>query len=92
MENLPITLRIGSQNYRYNIPRDMEEAYRKAESLINEKAGQYMQHYPNQSDEQYLVLTLLDIALKNVQERMANDAKVALDAMEKLNKELDEIL
>ena len=90
-ENLSITLRIGPQNYRFPIPREKEEAYRKAADMINDKIGQYMQHYPNQSTDQYLVVTMLDIAVKLVQGHMDNDASEAMAVMTQLSEEIDKI-
>ena len=61
---LSITLHFGSWTLPMTIRREEEYVYRQAEKLIKERFNFYTNSYPGQSTEMYLVMTILDIAVK----------------------------
>ena len=72
---LPITLKIGSRTFPMNVARVDEYFYREAERLINDRYRYYADRYPSQGNETYLMMALLDIAVKY--KRMESEADPA---------------
>lgn len=72
---LNITLKIDNTPFQMEIQREDEYAYRQAEKLINERRRHYADTFPKQSNETYLIMTLLDIALKYKQNELRNDTQ-----------------
>ena len=60
-DTLSITIRFGTMSIPLNIPREQEYAYRQAEKLIKEKYGFYTSKYPGQSENIYLIMTMVDM-------------------------------
>lgn len=56
------------------VAREDEYAYREAEKLINERLRFYADRYPTQGMETYLMMALLDIALKLKQSELIQDS------------------
>lgn len=63
-DTFQITLKLGAQSFPITIRRDEELFYRDAEKLINQRYSYYANHYPGQPVTTYLLMTLLDIAVK----------------------------
>jgi hypothetical protein len=91
-EKFTIQLRIGNQTYPITIRRDMEEIYRKATQQINDKLNLYKSHFPNQGEEKYMSMVMLDIAVKRIQCEMQNDTEPFMVSLDKLTQEIEEIL
>jgi cell division protein ZapA len=63
-DTFQITLKLGGQNFSITIRRDEEIFYRDAEKLINQRYSFYANHFPGQSVTTYLLMTVLDIAVR----------------------------
>ena len=70
-DTFQITLKLGGQNFSITIKRDEELYYRDAEKLINQRYSYYANHFPGQSVTTYLLMTVLDIAVR-LQKESAN--------------------
>lgn len=89
MEDLQnITIRFGSWDLPMTVPRKEEHLYRQAEKLMKERYAFYTRSYPGLATERYMVLCMLDIAVK-LQHSMENNDNTTL--MEKLSPLLTEI-
>lgn len=85
-ETLSIQLTIGSKTYPIEIDRKKEETYRKAAQLINNKIHKYISFFPDQATEDYMAMTLIDIAVSLIDESNVDDK------LHELVKNLDEAL
>lgn len=70
-DTFQITLKLGGQNFSMTIKRDEELFYRDAEKLINQRYNYYANHFTGQSVTTYLLMTVLDIAVR-LQKEAAN--------------------
>lgn len=88
-DKLVIRLIIGHQEHAITVPRSQEERFRKASKLINEKLGKYEQRYANQSQEKYMSIVLLDLAVALLQNENKQDTRPILDLLEQLTREIE---
>lgn len=88
-DQLNITLKIGVRSFPMTIRRSDEFAYREAEKLINERLRFYADRYPTQTNETYLMMTLLDVALQLKQNEERFDATPWTNALQGLLGELE---
>ncbi len=88
-EQLNITLKIGSRPFPMTVNRDEEYSYREAEKLINERLRFYADRYPTQSNETYLMMTLLDVALRLKQNELKNDSTPFVTALQGILHDLE---
>lgn len=91
-DNLSITLKFGSWTLPMTIRREDEYAYRQAEKLIKERYNYYTSSYRNQSTEMYLVMTILDLAVKLKINEAEADIKPITSRLEPLLEELESVL
>ncbi len=91
-DQLNITLKIGSRPFPMTVNKDDEYSYREAEKLINERLRFYANRYPTQSNETYLMMTLLDVALSLKQNELKNDSTPFVAALEGILRDLEENL
>ena len=91
-DNLSITLKFGSWTLPMTIRKEDEYAYRQAEKLIKERYNYYTSSYRNQSTEMYLVMTILDLAVKLKMKEMEADTTPITNRLEPLLEELESIL
>ena len=97
-DTLSITLRFGSWTLPMTIKRDEEYIYRQAEKLIKERFNFYTSNYPGQnsypgqSNEMYLVMTILDIAVMSKRQETNYDAQPILDVLSPLLTEVEAAL
>lgn len=89
---LNITLFVGAREYKYPIPRQHEEAYRRAAEMINEKLARYTERFPGKTDQDYMMATMFDVAVRLMQGQIDQDATEVFKSMRLLNSELDEVL
>lgn len=87
-----IQLWIGNQKYPITVSRDKEEIFRKAEKLVNEKLNRYRITYPNQGDDIYMSVVLLDLAVSLLQSEERQDAEPYNKVLSQLTKEIEEAL
>lgn len=74
------------------ILRSDEYMYRQAEKLVKERFNFYTSNYPGQSTEMYLVMTVLDVALKVKRQESSLDAQPLADRLVPLLDELESAL
>ena len=63
-DTLSITLRFGTWTLPMTVRRADEYVYRQAEKLIKERYNFYTSEYRNMNTEMYLVMTVLDVAVR----------------------------
>lgn len=63
-DTLKITLKLCGQSFSIDAKRDEEIFYRDAEKLINQQYTHYANKYGDQSNFVYLLMTLIDIAVR----------------------------
>lgn len=63
-DTFQINLKLGGQNFSITIRRDEELFYREAEKHINQRYRYYADHFTGQSVNTYLLMTVLDIAVR----------------------------
>ena len=88
-DTLSITIRFGTMSIPLNIPREQEYAYRQAEKLIKEKYGFYTSKYPGQSENIYLIMTMVDMAVQAKQNELALDVTPVAERLAPLIGELE---
>lgn len=91
-DTLSITLRFGTWTLPMTIQRKDEYAYRQAERLIKERYNFYTSNYHGQTTEMYLVMTMLDVAVRFKQQEVAMDASPLVGRIEALLGELESAL
>lgn len=91
-DKLGIRLEIGHHTMSVNIPRDMEEIYRAAGKLINQKINTYSVMYPQKDYEQVLSMVLVDISLSYKLSENENNTAPYLQSIDQLTKEIEETL
>ncbi len=89
---LHITLKIGAHPFPMDVVRDDEFYYREAEKLINGRYRYYANRYPGQQNEIYLMMTLLDIAVRYERLESSADNAPMLNALKGLLKEVEDEL
>ena len=70
-DTFQITLKLGGQSFSITIKRDEELFYRDAEKRINQRYSYYANHFPGENVTTYLLMTVLDIAVR-LQKESAN--------------------
>jgi hypothetical protein len=85
-DNLTIQLTIGSKSYSLDISRKNEEIYRMAGNLINNTIHRYINNFSELEKEDYMAMSLIDIAVDLVKE-LSMDNK-----MDELIKKIDNTL
>lgn len=75
-----------------NVLRSDEHFYRNAERLIKERYTFYTSNYKSQSTEMYLVMTLLDVAVRLERTREMGDTTPLLERLKPLLNDVEKIL
>ncbi len=91
-DTFQITLKLGAQNFPITIRREEEIYYRDAEKLINQRYSYYANHYPGQSVTTYLLMTLLDVAVKLQKQEATGNLQPIMATLNGLVNELDSAL
>eukprot|EP00825_Cyclidium_porcatum_P024516 TRINITY_DN26921_c0_g1_i1.p1 TRINITY_DN26921_c0_g1~~TRINITY_DN26921_c0_g1_i1.p1 ORF type:complete len:381 (-),score=49.20 TRINITY_DN26921_c0_g1_i1:144-1286(-) len=91
-EKFTIKLQVGRRTISVTIPRDMEELYRSADKLINDKVNTYASMYPGKDYEQFLCMALIDIALSFRLTEKRNDTSPYAETIGKLTSEIEDVL
>lgn len=74
------------------VAREDEYAYREAEKLINERLRFYADRYPTQGTETYLMMALLDIALKLKQSELMQDSSSLATTLQSMLNDLEKVV
>lgn len=91
-DTLSITLHFGSWTLPMTVRRTDEYVYRQAEKLIKERFNFYTSSYPGQNTEMYLLMTIIDVAVKLKQQETSMDVEPVVGRLEPLLKELESAL
>ena len=83
-----ITIRFGSWDLPMTVLRKDEHLYRQAEELMKERYAFYTRNYKGLTPERYMVMCMLDIAVR-LQHSLENNANNNL--IEELQPLIDEI-
>lgn len=87
-----IRLLIGNQIHPLSVPRDKEKLYRDAADYINKRLSQYRTKVPNQTEERYSTVVMLDLAVQIFMMQEQNDTQPFVDALTQLTVEVEEAL
>ena len=91
-EKFQITLKISGQNFPITIKRDEEIFYREAEKLINQRYNFYANSYPGQANTTYLLMTIIEIAVKLKQQESSGNLQPVMATLNGLVDELNAAL
>lgn len=91
-EKFVIRLLIGNQLHPLTVARDKEKLYRDAADYINKRLAQYRSSAPNQSEERYNAVVMLDLALQVFQLQDHNDTQPYTSALAQLTTEIEDVL
>lgn len=87
-----ITIKLGARSFPITIKREEEIYYRDAEKLINARFTYYANHYPRQGNDTYLLMTLLDIAVRLQKSETSGNLKPVMGVLEGLRNEVENAL
>lgn len=90
-DKIRIHLNIGRNFIPLTIPRENEELYRNAARSIEEKLGRYRTKYPDQGEERYLSIVLIDFAVRALQAEKASDTEPYHNLISELSAELEQL-
>lgn len=91
-DSLQIRLKLGSRPLTMMVRRADEELYRAAERLINERFSYYSNHYPAQGSEMYLTMMALDVAVQLKAIERDSDPRPAMERIDTLIREVEQVL
>lgn len=93
VEKQHITIHIYDTQISIMVPKEQEQMYREAGSMINERLNTYFNHYKGlKSDKEIIYYAMIDIALRCVIESRKNDVSPITDILSALYSEIDEAL
>ena len=91
-DTLKITLKLCGQNFSIDAKRDEEIYYRDAEKLINKQFSYYANSYTGQNHAVYLLMTLIDIAVRYEKCRASGNLEPIMGQLNNLISEINEAL
>ncbi|MBQ0072995.1 MAG: cell division protein ZapA [Prevotella sp.] len=93
VEKQHITLHIYDTQISIMVPKEQEQQYREAGTLINEKLNAYFGHYKGlKADKEIMYYAMIDIAIRCVSEVKRNDVSPITDILTELSSEIAEAL
>jgi cell division protein ZapA (FtsZ GTPase activity inhibitor) len=91
-DKLSIRVNVADRYYPLRVDREDEERIRKAAKLINDKVLQYKQRYNDKDVQDFLAMAALQYVIKSLELDNTHDASPVLEAVDLLNKKLEQIL
>lgn len=91
-EKQKITIRFGSWDLPMTVQRKDEHIYREAEKLMKERYAFYTSNYKGLATERYMVMCMLDIAVRLQHTIERNDHTGLLDRLTTLAEEIEKNL
>lgn len=91
-EKQNITIRFGSWDLPMTVPRKNEHLYREAEKIMKERYAFYTGTYKGLATERYMIMSMLDIAVRLVHAREKGDTTPIVAAIEPLVNEIETAL
>ncbi len=93
VEKQHITIHIYDTQISIMVPKEQEQMYREAGSMINERLNTYFSHYKGlKGDKEIIYYAMIDIALRCVNESKRNNVSPITDILSKLSSEIEEVL
>ena len=87
-----ITIRFGSWDLPMTVLRKDEHLYREAEKLMKERYAFYTRSYKGLATERYMVMCMLDIAVRLQHALEQNDSTDILEKLPPLAEEIEKRL
>lgn len=87
-----ITIRFGACDIPMTVRRQDEHLYREAEKLMKERFSFYTNNYKNQSKERYLIMSMLDIAVRLQYAMEANNDSILFEKLKPLIEDIEKKL
>ena len=91
-EKQRITIRFGSWDLPMTVFRKDEHLYREAEKLMKERYAFYTNNYKGLQTERYMMMCMLDIAVRYLQQQNDLDTLPFMQSIEQLTGEIEEVL
>lgn len=91
-DKFQITIKLGGQSFSITIRRDEELFYRNAEKLVNERFSYYVNRFPKQDNNTYMLMTILDVAVRLQKAETQGNISPVMPKLIKLTEELDAAL
>ena len=91
-DKLSIKVNVAERYYPLRIEKEEEESIRKAARLINEKVLQYKQRYSDKDVQDFMAMTALQYVIKALEIENNNDTAPYIEALNALDKKLENIL
>ncbi len=89
-EKFTIRVNIADRYYPLTIARIEEESFRKMAKHINDTLLLYRQRYPGKETQDYMAMTLLQLATQVNQLKENTDISPVIEKITNLNKELED--
>ena len=87
-----ITIRFGSWDLPMTVNRKDEHLYREAETLMKERYAFYTRSYKGLTPERYMVMCMLDIAVRLQHSLERNNNSDIVDKLLPLAEEIERVL
>lgn len=91
-EKQKITIRFGSWDLPMTVLRKDEHLYREAEKLMKDRYAFYTRSYKGLATERYMVMCMLDIAVRLQHSLENNDSSDILKRLEPITEEIEKRL
>ena len=91
-DTLKITLKLCGQKFSIDAKRDEEIFYRNAEKFINKQHTHYANTYAGQQSNVYLLMTLIDIAVRYEKSKASGNLEPIMAQLNGLINEVNEAL
>lgn len=89
---IPLNIVIGDRNYRIKILPSDEETVRKTLKVINEKIIEFRTQYAGKDMQDYIAMVLIWYATQQKENNAAIMTSELLEALLKMEKQLDEVI
>ncbi len=87
-----ITIRFGSWDLPMTVHRKDEHLYREAEKIMKERYAFYTKTYKGLATERYMVMSMLDIAVRLAHSKENGDTAPIIAAIGPLVEEIETVL
>ena len=91
-ELIPINVVIGDRTYRIKIEPQDEEVVRKTLKLINDKVIEYKTQFAGRDMQDYIAMVVLWYATQPATEGSPEVNRTVLDALARMEQQLDKVL
>jgi len=91
-ELIPINVVIGDRTYRIKIEPQDEEVVRKTLKLINDKVIEYKTQFAGRDMQDYIAMVVLWYATQPATEGVPGLDRTVLDALARMEQQLDKVL